>query len=68
MSDANNNNSSTLGSYANSTAAAIQSGISSLTGNTSDKVCLQVHGHQPKVLPTSPLDITNSNPGRGSAD
>lgn len=32
------NNPSTLGSYANSAAGAVQSGIASLTGNTSEKV------------------------------
>lgn len=48
MSDANNNNTSTLGSYANSAAGAIQSGISSLTGNTADKVSSHARGNSPK--------------------
>ncbi len=34
----NNNNTSTLNSYINSAAGAVQSGIASLTGNVGDKV------------------------------
>lgn len=58
MSDANNNNSSTLGSYANSTAAAIQSGISSLTGNTSDKVSPRTRAASQRTQPPTRTSLT----------
>lgn len=60
MSDANNNNSSTLGSYANSTAAAIQSGISSLTGNTADKVSLRTRAASQSTQPPTQTSLTET--------